>query len=138
MIYIPLLILVGNFYSLITIKLYFLVSTKSDSLYLHYKNGTDIRKRPEQRLLTLFNASLFILLSQVFKFYISSFVSGLHTFYSNSIVPGGFPVQSYSTRFTCATSFTIRLVTFCSTLHGISAASAVMKSTVFTARKATA
>ncbi len=58
--------------------------------------------------------------------------------YSNSIVAGGFPVQSYSTRFTCGTSFTMRFATLLSTGHGISAASAVMKSTVLTARSATA
>ena len=63
---------------------------------------------------------------------------GWEHYYSNSIVAGGFPVQSYSTRFTCFTSFTIRLAVLPSTSHGISAASAVMKSMVFTARSATA
>ena len=58
--------------------------------------------------------------------------------YSNSIVAGGFPVQSYSTRFTPFTSFTIRLVTFPSTSHGIWADSAVMKSEVRTALSAMA
>lgn len=58
--------------------------------------------------------------------------------YSNSIVAGGLPVQSYITLFTPLTSFTILLVTFPSTSHGISAASAVMKSLVFTARSAIA
>lgn len=58
--------------------------------------------------------------------------------YSNSIVPGGFPVQSYNTRFTPFTSFTIRFVTLCSTSHGSCAASAVIKSLVFTARSAIA
>lgn len=58
--------------------------------------------------------------------------------YSNSIVAGGFPVQSYSTRLTPLTSFTIRLATLPNTSHGIWAASAVMKSTVFTARSAMA
>lgn len=58
--------------------------------------------------------------------------------YSNSIVAGGFPVQSYSTRLTPFTSFTIRFVTFPSTSHGISALSAVIKSDVHTARSATA
>ena len=38
--------------------------------------------------------------------------------YSNSIVAGGFPVQSYSTRFTCGTSLTIRLATVPRTSHG--------------------
>ena len=59
-------------------------------------------------------------------------------FYSNSIVAGGFPVQSYMTLFTPFTSFTILLVTLASTSQGICAASAVMKSTVFTARSAMA
>lgn len=58
--------------------------------------------------------------------------------YSNSIVAGGFPVQSYSTLLTPFTSFTILLVTFPSTSQGICAASAVMKSEVFTARSAMA
>ena len=39
--------------------------------------------------------------------------------YSNSIVAGGFPVQSYNTLFTPFTSFTILLVTFPSTSQGI-------------------
>ena len=58
--------------------------------------------------------------------------------YSHSIVAGGFPVQSYSTRFTCWTSFTIRLETLPITSQGSSAASAVIKSMVFTARSAMA
>ena len=58
--------------------------------------------------------------------------------YSNSIVAGGFPVQSYITRFTPFTSFTILVVTFPSTSHGSSADSAVMKSLVVTARSAIA
>lgn len=58
--------------------------------------------------------------------------------YSNSIVAGGFPVQSYNTRFTCLTSFTILLVVFPMTSHGMSALSAVIKSVVVTALKATA
>ena len=58
--------------------------------------------------------------------------------YSNSIVAGGFPVQSYITRFTCFTSFTILLVVFPITSHGISALSAVIKSVVVTALNATA
>lgn len=59
-------------------------------------------------------------------------------YYSNSIVAGGLPVQSYSTRLTPLTSFTILLATLLSTSHGICAASAVMKSTVLTARSAIA
>ena len=58
--------------------------------------------------------------------------------YSNSIVAGGFPVQSYMTRLMCLTSFTIRLVVLPMTSHGISALSAVMKSVVVTARRAMA
>lgn len=58
--------------------------------------------------------------------------------YSNSIVPGGFPVQSYSTLLTPFTSFTILLVTVSNTSQGIFAASAVIKSDVFTALSATA
>ncbi len=59
-------------------------------------------------------------------------------FYSNSIVAGGFPVQSYNTRFTPFTSFTILLVTTPRTSQGSSADSAVMKSEVNTALKAIA
>lgn len=58
--------------------------------------------------------------------------------YSNSIVAGGFPVQSYITRLTPLTSFTILEVTTPSTSQGICAASAVMKSLVVTARSAIA
>ena len=58
--------------------------------------------------------------------------------YSNSIVAGGFPVQSYMKRLMCLTSFTIRLVVLPMTSHGISALSAVMKSVVVTARRAMA
>ncbi len=58
--------------------------------------------------------------------------------YSSSIVPGGFPVQSYTTRFTWSTSFTMRVVTRSRSSHGRCAASAVMKSLVFTARRAIA
>ena len=65
-------------------------------------------------------------------------VSRLPVYYSNSIVAGGFPVQSYSTRFTFFTSLTIRFAARPRTSHGISAASAVIKSIVLTARRATA
>ena len=47
-------------------------------------------------------------------------------------------VQSYITRLMCFTSFTILLVVFPMTSHGISALSAVMKSVVVTARRAMA
>src|SRR5699024_11617090 len=53
--------------------------------------------------------------------------------YSNSIVAGGFPVQSYSTLLICFTSLTILLVVLPITSHGISALSAVIKSVVVTA-----
>ena len=59
-------------------------------------------------------------------------------FYSNSIVPGGLLVKSYITLLTPFTSLIIRLITLWSTSNGISADSAVMKSTVLTARSATA
>ena len=39
--------------------------------------------------------------------------SSQRRFYSNSTVAGGLPVQSYKTRFTCGTSFTMRLAAFC-------------------------
>ena len=58
--------------------------------------------------------------------------------YSNSIVAGGLPVQSYITRLTPLTSFTILLVALLSTSHGSCAASAVMKSDVSTALRAIA
>ena len=58
--------------------------------------------------------------------------------YSSSIVPGGLEVRSYMTRLTPFTSLIILLITVCSTENGISAASAVIKSMVFTARNATA
>lgn len=59
-------------------------------------------------------------------------------YYSNSIVPGGLLVRSQNTRLTPFTSLMILLITFCSTSNGISAASAVIKSIVFTALSATA
>ncbi len=58
--------------------------------------------------------------------------------YSNSIVAGGFPVQSYSTLLTPFTSLTILLETTLKTSHGICAASAVIKSEVLTALSAMA
>ncbi len=59
-------------------------------------------------------------------------------FYSNSMVPGGLEVISYSTRFTWGTSFTIRFATLSSTSKGMRAQSAVMPSMDVTARMATA
>ncbi len=58
--------------------------------------------------------------------------------YSNSTVPGGLDVRSYITRLTPLTSLMMRLMTRCNTSKGISDASAVMKSTVSTARRTTA
>ena len=58
--------------------------------------------------------------------------------YSSSIVPGGLLVRSYTTRLTPFTSLIIRFITPCSTAHGISALSAVIKSIVLTARSTTA
>lgn len=58
--------------------------------------------------------------------------------YSNSIVAGGLLVQSYSTLLTPLTSFTIRFATLLNTSQGICAQSAVIKSLVHTARRATA
>ncbi len=58
--------------------------------------------------------------------------------YSNSIVPGGLLVKSYITRLTPLTSLITLVITLCSTSNGISAASAVIKSEVVTARSATA
>ena len=43
---------------------------------------------------------------------LSHFVTPPFDYYSNSIVAGGLPVQSYITRFTPFTSLTIRLVVF--------------------------
>ena len=65
-------------------------------------------------------------------------IANVLSYYSNSIVPGGLLVRSYMTRFTPFTSLMIRLVTLKSTSEGISEHSAVMKSLVFTARRATA
>src|SRR5574344_380123 len=67
----------------------------------------------------------------------SPFYGHLRAFcnYSNSIVAGGFPVQSYSTLLTPFTSFTIRVVTLPRTSQGSSALSAVIKSLVLTARR---
>lgn len=55
-------------------------------------------------------------------------------FYSHSIVPVGFGVKSYTTRQMPGTSARMRLVIFFSTGQSISGTSAVMASTVLTAR----
>lgn len=55
--------------------------------------------------------------------------------YSNSIVAGGLLVQSYKTRLTPLTSFTILLAILFKIFQSICAASAVMKSFVKTARR---
>src|SRR5208282_1021824 len=53
--------------------------------------------------------------------------------YSHSIVPGGFDVMSYTTRFTPFTSFTIRVEIVFSTSCGSGTQSAVMPSSELTA-----
>lgn len=60
------------------------------------------------------------------------------SYYSNSMVPGGLLVRSYSTLLTPFTSLIILFMTLNKTSYGISAHSAVMKSLVFTALRATA
>ena len=57
--------------------------------------------------------------------------------YSHSIVAGGLPEMSYTTRLMPRTSLMIRLLTLPSRLCGSSAQCAVMKSCVCTARSAT-
>jgi len=54
--------------------------------------------------------------------------------YSHSIVPGGFDVMSYTTRLIPGTSFTMRLEIVLSTSCGRGAQSAVMPSSLVTAR----
>ena len=54
--------------------------------------------------------------------------------YSHSIVPGGFEVTSYTTRFTPRTSFTIRFEIVFNTSYGSGTQSAVMPSSECTAR----
>ena len=56
--------------------------------------------------------------------------------HSHSIVPGGFEVMSYTTRFTPFTSFTIRLEIVFNTWCGSGTQSAVMPSSEWTARTA--
>ncbi len=48
-----------------------------------------------------------------------NFLLAIHPNYSNSIVPGGLELISYSTLLIPGTSFTILFMTFCSTSHGI-------------------
>ena len=57
--------------------------------------------------------------------------------YSHSMVPTGFGVRSYSTRFTPGTSLRMRSVMCWSRAKGTSSTVAVMASTVFTARMMT-
>ncbi len=57
--------------------------------------------------------------------------------YSHSILAGGLVVTSSTTRFTCGTSLTIRLEMTRTTSYGMRAQSAVIKSSVVTARMAT-
>src|SRR5208282_3316311 len=56
------------------------------------------------------------------------------SFYSHSIVPGGFEVTSYTTRLTPFTSFTIRVEIIFSTSYGSATQSAVIPSSELTAR----
>src|SRR5687768_6950060 len=55
--------------------------------------------------------------------------------HSHSMVPGGLEVRSYRNRLTPGTSFTTRFDIRSSTSNGIRAQSAVIKSSVVTARK---
>src|ERR1700730_14179953 len=57
--------------------------------------------------------------------------------HSHSMVAGGFDVMSYTTRFTPGTSLTIRVDIRCSVSYGNRAQSAVMPSSLVTARIAT-
>ena len=56
--------------------------------------------------------------------------------YSHSTVAGGLLVISYTTRLICPTSLTTRVETFSRTSYGIRAQSAVIPSTLVTARSA--
>lgn len=58
-------------------------------------------------------------------------------YYSHSILAGGLVVTSSTTRFTCGTSLTILAEIVRTTSYGMRAQSAVMKSSVVTARMAT-
>ena len=60
-------------------------------------------------------------------------IGSIFTLYSHSIVDGGLVVISYTTLFTCRTSFTILEDIFSSTSKGILAHWAVMASVLFTA-----
>src|SRR5437588_1410974 len=61
---------------------------------------------------------------------------GEETRYSHSIVPGGFEVMSYTTRFTPFTSFTMRFEMRFNTSWGSATQSAVIPSSELTARMA--
>lgn len=78
--------------------------------------------------------------SQVLKKRVfSRFCSPSHPLFrhSHSILAGGLVVTSSTTRFTCGTSFTILAEIVRTTSYGMRAQSAVMKSSVVTARMAT-
>src|SRR5215472_7284849 len=62
--------------------------------------------------------------------------NGTVCLYSHSMVPGGFEVTSYTTRFTPFTSFTMRVEMIFRTSWGSGTQSAVMPSSEFTARMA--
>lgn len=104
------------------------------------------RKRARKIFVLLALYLIFLILTEpkpyvwpcVFDRRIGWVLIGWEHYYSNSIVAGGFPVTSYRTLLTPFTSLTILLDTLPRTSHGSSAASAVMKSTVFTARSAMA
>lgn len=61
----------------------------------------------------------------------------LYSGHSHSILAGGLVVTSSTTRFTCGTSLTILAEIVRTTSYGMRAQSAVMKSSVVTARMAT-
>ncbi len=57
-------------------------------------------------------------------------------YYSHSMVAGGLEVMSYTMRLACFTSLTMRVLIFSRTSYGMRAQSAVMASTLVTARRA--
>ena len=119
-------------------KLFFiftLIIFSEHSYFLRKSQITPERKQRKKYFLTPFALHWNIQTAR------KSFIYGLFrnlVRYSNSIVPGGLLVRSYITLFTPLTSLIILLITLLSTSYGISAASAVIKSTVFTALSAIA
>ena len=97
----------------------------------------DTRQNRSKRNKMRQDIKLLIIATRQFKTpYLCPFPAIIH--HSSSTVPGGLLVRSYITRFTPLTSLMMRLMTFWRTANGISEASAVMKSTVSTARRTTA